>query len=209
MDVILPFCPFSIPIVTWTTLPILKYHTKLARAIWTQIDFEELGAKTDTKADWEDKLISIKWHCQPINSPPQIHIWSPMCHVSCTFWWYANLTASKRSKSISCGFPLECRETDCSNGLSCSSEGLFSSFNVCMASASKNSRLLGWNFCDPDLWKLSLNGRWAKDSVLRSTGLGLVPFRLLFLSFWLKHGTTTRVMMSPCLGLSTTRARSF
>ena len=209
MDVILPFHVFFILIITWTTLPILKYCTKLTRAIWTWIDFKELEAKTNIKADWEAKLISIKWHCQPMNSPPQICIWSSMHHVSHTFQWYADLTTSKRSESILCGFPLECRKTDCSNGLSCSLEGLFLSFNVCIASASRNSRLLGWNFHDSDLWKLSLNERWAKDSVLRSTGLGLILFYFLFLSFWLKYGTTIRVMMSSCLGLSTTRVRSF
>ena len=209
MDVILPFRPFSTPITTRTTSPISKYRSRLARTISTWIVSKDLGSLTDTWADWEDESISTKLPRQPWNSPPRIRIWSPTRHVSRTFRWYADLTASKSSQLISCKFSLRCGKIDCSNGRSCSSEGFFSGFKVCAAGASKNSRPLEWNLRDPDLWKFSLNGSRAKDSASRRTGLGLVPFRLLFLSFWMKRGTTARVTRSPCLELSTTSARSF
>ena len=165
--------------------------------------FEVSRSKTDTRADWEGKSISTKWPHQPMNSPPQTHIWSLMCHVSWNLWWYADLTASETSQLIS---PLHWK-IDCSNSQSCSLEGLSSSSNVCAAGTSRNSRPLEWDFCDPDLWNFSLSRSWAKVSVSRSTRVGHIPFH--FLLFWVKCGTTARVTTSPCLGLSTTRARSF
>ena len=150
-DVILPFRPFSTPIATRTTSPISKYRSRFERKIWTSNGFEDLGSQTDTRADWEDESISTNWPSQSMNSPSQTRIRSPTRHVSCTFRWYADLTASRSSWSISCDFWLHCTEIDCSNGRSWSSVGLFSSFNVCAAGASRNSRPLEWNLRDPDL----------------------------------------------------------